>query len=130
MDYQPLNPTPTHTIILGDATAGPSLSFPRPHTRQGGPDVLRFRGIMLNATTGMVMAQGQPVMLATVEREALAALMRRAGQIVSKASLARQMHVSADEVEVRMDRLTTAMRDAGSRCLPRQVDGLGFILWP
>jgi len=84
---------------------------------------------MMNTITGLTLIHGRPARLAVRERELLAALMRRAGQIVSPAWLAAQLHASAAEIEELTARLNAALREAGASCLPRHVEGLGYVLW-
>lgn len=130
MDYMPIDAaTRANDVILSDATEGPWVSFPgrRP---LGGVEVLRYRGVMMNATTGAIAIRGRLVTLSVAERELLAALMRRAGQIVSPSWLAQQLHATTAEVEERATTLQATLREAGSATLPRKVDGLGYILWP
>lgn len=105
----------------------PGSSFPgRP--RQA-PEVLRYRGIAMNQVTGSVLIQGRPANLALQQRELLAALMRRCGQIVSPSWLASQLRVNVDEVQTLANGLTSALAEAGATCLPRRVQGLGYVLW-
>jgi DNA-binding response OmpR family regulator len=127
MDHTSFDETTiVNNAILTDVAA-PWSSFPgRP--RQG-PEVLRYRGIAMNLVTGSVLIQGRPANLALQERELLAALMRRSGQIVSSAWLASQIRVSEDEVKTLANDLTSALAEAGATCLPRRVEGLGYVLW-
>jgi two-component system response regulator QseB len=128
MDFTPIDgPTLTDDAILTDATTGPWSSFPgRP--RQGA-EVVRYRGMVMNTLTGSILVQGRPVRLAVRERELLAALMRRSGQIVSPKWLAMQIHAGIEEIDELAATLTSALREAGAQCLPRQVEGLGYVLW-
>lgn len=126
MDFASIdNSTPTDEAIF--TPASPGSSFPsRPRL---GPETLRYRGVMMNTLTGLTLVQGRPARLAVRERELLAALMRRSGQIVSPAWLAAQLHASVDEIEELAARLNAALREAGASCLPRHVEGLGYVLW-
>jgi len=126
MDYTPLDEA---TIADGAILAGnaPWSSFPgRP--RQSA-EVVRYRGMVMNTMTGSVLIHGRPAQLGMREREALAALMRRAGQIVSPRALATQLHTSVDEIDAVAVSLSKALREAGAQCLPRHVEGLGYVLW-
>lgn len=128
MDYTSIDrATLTDDAVITGASAAPGSSFPgRPRL---GPEILRYRGVVMNTITGMTLIHGRPARLAVKERELLAALMRRAGQIVSPAWLAAQLHASATEIEELADRLNAALREAGAACLPRHVEGLGYVLW-
>jgi DNA-binding response OmpR family regulator len=128
MDYTPLDPTILgDDAILTEATTGPWSSFPgRPRQSAG---VLRYRGMVMNTLTGSILVHGRPTRLATKEREMLAALMRRSGQIVSPKWLAMQLHTTIEEIDALAQALNTALCEAGAQCLPRKVEGLGYVLW-
>lgn len=128
MDYLPLDPpTLTDDAILTEATTGPWSSFPgRP---RHGAEIVRYRGMVMNTLTGSILIHGRPVRLALQERELLAALMRRSGQIVSPKWLAMQLQAGVEEVESLVAALTSTLREAGAQCLPRHVEGLGYVLW-
>ena len=127
MDYTPLDEaTLTDGAILTE-NAAPGSSFPsRP---RHSAEVVRYRGMVMNTLTGSVLVHGRPAQLGVREREALAALMRRAGQIVSPRALAAQLHTTVDEIDAVAASLTRALREAGAQCLPRRVEGLGYVLW-
>ena len=127
MDYTPLDEaTLTDGAILTENEA-PGSSFPsRP---RHSAEVVRYRGMVMNTLTGSVLVHGRPAQLGVREREALAALMRRAGQIVSPRALAAQLHTTVDEIDAVAASLTRALREAGAQCLPRRVEGLGYVLW-
>lgn len=128
MDQMPLD----ETVLTDEATpaildAKPGSSFPgRPRLSS---EVLRYRGMVMNTITGAVLVHGRPARLAQRERELLAMLMRRAGQIVTPMWLATQLRISAAEVEAIAAALTSALREAGATCLPRHVTGVGYVLW-
>lgn len=128
MDFTPIDKTTRlDDALLTQTPDAPGSSFPgRPRP---GPEVLRYRGVVMNTITGLILIQGRPARLAVKERELLAALMRRAGQIVSPKWLAEQLQASVTEIEELSARLNAALREAGASCLPRQVEGLGYILW-
>ena len=127
MDYTPFEKATLTDEAIVLEPAAPGSSFPsRPRL---GPEVLRYRGVVLNTLTGAVLVHGRPIRLAVKERALLSALMRRSGQIVSAKWLAAQVHASVDEIETLAAKLTAALREAGSQCLPRQVEGLGYVLW-
>lgn len=127
MDYTPLDPTPLmDELILSDG-ATPGSSFPS--RRRDAAGVLRYRGMVMNTLTGSILVHGRPARLAVKERELLATLMRRAGQIVSPKWLAAQLGTTIDEVDTLANALCVSLREVGAQCLPRQVQGLGYVLW-
>ena len=127
MDYTPLDPTPfMDELILSDG-AMPGSSFPG--RRRDAAGVLRYRGMVMNTLTGSLLVHGRPARLAVKERELLATLMRRAGQIVSPKWLAAQLGTTIDEVDTLANALCGSLREVGAQCLPRQVQGLGYVLW-
>ena len=127
MDYTPLDPTPLmDELILSDG-ATPGSSFPGRGRDAAG--VLRYRGMVMNTLTGSILVHGRPTRLAVKERELLATLMRRAGQIVSPKWLAAQLGTTIDEVDTLANALRGSLREAGAQCLPREVQGLGYVLW-
>ncbi|HZC05372.1 MAG TPA: hypothetical protein VE338_07000 [Ktedonobacterales bacterium] len=128
MDYMPMDPPAvTDDALLTEATSGPWTSFPgRP---RHGAEVLRYRGMVMNTLTGSILVHGRPARLAVHERELLAALMRRSGQIVSPKWLAMQLQTTVEEIDALAVALTNALREAGAQCLPRHVEGLGYVLW-
>jgi DNA-binding response OmpR family regulator len=128
MDYMPLDEAMLTDEAAPDALATkPGSSFPaRPRLSS---EVLRYRGMVMNTITGAVLVHGRPTQLALRERELLATLMRRAGQIVTPMWLATQLRISATEVEALAAALTSALREAGASCLPRHVEGVGYVLW-
>ncbi len=128
MDHMPLDEaTLTDEASAAAIAAKPGSSFPgRPSFSS---EVLRYRGMVMNTITGAVLVHGRPTRLATRERELLAMLMRRAGQIVTPMWLATQLRISAAEVESLAAALTSALREAGATCLPRHVEGIGYVLW-
>ncbi len=126
MDYTPLDEaTATDGAILTESVSGSGFAG-RPRLSA---EVVRYRGMVMNTLTGSVLVHGRPTQLGVREREALAALMRRAGQIVSLSALAAQLNTSVDEIEMVAASLTRALREAGAQCLPRHVEGLGYVLW-
>ncbi len=127
MDYTPFDKATLTDEAIALEQAAPGSSFPgRPRL---GPEVLRYRGVVMNTLTGSVLVHGRPTRLAVKERALLSALMRRSGQIVTAKWLAAQIHASVEEVEILAAKLTAALREAGSQCLPRHVEGLGYVLW-
>lgn len=90
---------------------------------------LRFGGLTFDPRTGATSWRGKTMALAVEDREVLAVLMRRAGQIVSRQSLAGLLSVSADRLDRRMLALRDSLKSAGATCLPVRVDGLGYVLW-
>lgn len=127
MDHTPLDAaTLTDETVLSE-TGRPGARLPgRP---RHDPETLRYRGVVMNTMTGAVLAHGRPVPLAVRERELLATLMRRAGQIVTLTWLATQMRISVIEVDALAARLIATLREAGATCLPRHVEGIGYVLW-
>ncbi|MDE3230017.1 MAG: winged helix-turn-helix domain-containing protein [Chloroflexota bacterium] len=127
MDHTPLDAaTLTDEAVLSE-DARPGASFP--HRPRHEPETLRYRGVVMNALSGAVLAHGRPVRLAVRERELLATLMSRAGQIVTPTWLATQMHIPATDIDALASGLISALRDAGVTCLPRHVEGIGYVLW-
>lgn len=127
MDYMPLNEAAITDEAVLPGTLSPGSSFPsRPRL---GPEVLRYRGIVMNLLTGSVLVHGRPTQLAVPHRELLAALMRRCGQIVSPMWLATQLRVNVAEIDKLAASLCEALEEAGAAALPRRVEGLGYVLW-
>ena len=90
---------------------------------------MRFGGLAIDMRTGATHWCGRAIQLSVEDRETLATLMRRAGQIVSPRSLAVTPGVTVDKLDERIERLKSALRQAGATCLPCRVDGLGYVLW-
>jgi DNA-binding response OmpR family regulator len=90
---------------------------------------MRFGGLSMDTRTGATHWCGRAIQLSVEERETLAHLMRRAGQIVDRRMLATTLGVTVDTLEDRVERLKSALRQAGATCLPCRVDGLGYVLW-
>ena len=126
MDYTPFD----EVAIPEEATLAdviPASSFPG--RRRESVEVVRYRGMVMNTFTGSILIYGRPAQLGVREREFLATLMRRAGQIVSPKWIAAQLHASVEEVDMLAVSLTSALREAGAQVLPRRVEGLGYVLW-
>lgn len=90
---------------------------------------LRFGGLSLDTLTGVVQWRGRAMPLEDDEVEVLQVLMQNAGRIVSTAQLASQLGEQLDVAEQRIRTLHGSLRVAGSKCLPRYTNGLGYILW-
>ena len=90
---------------------------------------LRFGGLSMDALTGAVTWRGALIRLPLEEREALGALMRSAGQIISSERLGAMSHLKPGTVERHMLALRMRLAEAGVTALPRMVDGLGWVLW-
>lgn len=90
--------------------------------------LLRFGGLSLDSATGAVHWRGRTLELSVPERELLGVLMRRAGQIVSRERLALTVG-RGDQIDTLVATLRGNLKAAGVTALPRQVDGLGYILW-
>src|SRR5579884_4178829 len=71
---------------------------------------LRFGGLTMDTVTGAVTWRGRSIALSVRERELLAALLRRAGQINPSERLATTLGTSARAVEEGMESLRTALR--------------------
>ena len=128
MDYTPFDPaTLMDEMILSEDSVSPGSSFPRRRREDAG--VLRYRGMVMNTLTGSILVHGRPARLAVMERKLLATLMRRAGQIVSPKCLATELGTPIDDVDALARDLCRSLREAGAQCLPRQVQGLGYVLW-
>ncbi|HEX8730650.1 MAG TPA: hypothetical protein VF725_01210 [Ktedonobacterales bacterium] len=127
MDHTPLDAATLtdEAALTGDARPGASF----PHRPRHEPETLRYRGVVMNTVTGAVLAHGRPVRLAVRERELLSMLMRRAGQIVTLTWLATQLRIPATDIDALATKLICALRDAGATCLPRHVEGIGYVLW-
>lgn len=127
MDYMPVPASvPTDETIFD---APPGSSWTRYPARKRPDSTLRYRALELDTTTGGVYVNERPVRLGAGERDLLKALMRRAGQIVSAGYLAEQSECASDEIEAHVVTLTKSLAEAGASCLPRRVEGLGYILW-
>lgn len=128
MDYTPVESLSDADESLFDAPPGSSWTRLPAKPRAEGK-TLRYRGLTIDLATGAVHLQERPVRLGTAERDLLKALMRRAGQIISASRLAEQLGVTVAEIEARVYALSTILTEAGACCLPRRVEGLGYVLW-
>lgn len=90
---------------------------------------LRFGGLTMDSATGAVSWRGRSVTLPTRERELLAALLKRAGQIVSCDRLAAMVGVSTRAVDEGIDTLRAMLKQDGISTVPTKVDGCGYVLW-
>lgn len=125
MGYTPVFDTlDTPQSLLGD-----SDSMLRRGNARAAQELLRFGGLTFDPRTGAASWCGKMLTLPVQEREALAVLMRRAGQIVSYQTLASMLGVTVDRLDRRVQALRNALKAAGARCLPVPVDGLGYVLW-
>ncbi|HEU0028414.1 MAG TPA: hypothetical protein VFQ25_14975 [Ktedonobacterales bacterium] len=128
MDYTPVESLFDPDEAMFDAPAGASWTR-LPKKRQPEGETLRYRGLAYNLATGVVILNDRQMRLAAPECDLLRALMRKAGQIVSVARLAEQLGVSVNEIEARARALSRSLADFNAPCLPRRVEGLGYILW-
>lgn len=127
MDYIPVSaPIEADEAIF---EALPGASWTRFPARKRPDTTLRYRGLEVDLVTGGAYLNERPVRLTTGERDLLQALMLRAGQIVSVADLAAQAKCAHAKVESLANSLSASLAEAGACCLPRRVDGLGYILW-
>lgn len=125
MSYTPAFDTlDTLPSLLGD-----SVSMPHRGSTLTAPEILRFGGLTFDPRTGAVNWCGKMLTLPAQEREALGVLMRRAGQILSRQTLASLLGVTVDRLDRRMQTLRHALKASGARCLPVPVEGLGYVLW-
>ena len=92
-------------------------------------EVLRFGGLSFDPRTGAASWRGKMLVLAVADREVLGVLMRRAGQILTRQSLAIMIGTTAEQLDHRMLALCEALKAVGATCLPVKVDGLGYVLW-
>lgn len=92
-------------------------------------EVLRFGGLSFDPRTGAASWRGKMLALTVADREMLSVLMRRAGQIVSRQSLASMLNTTTEQLDRRMLALRETLKAAGATCLPVKVDGLGYVLW-
>ncbi len=130
MDYTPVEPTLDMNEAIFEAPPGASWTrFPKRHRTHTESSVLRYRGLAFDLTADAVLLHERQVRLAAAERDLLKALMRRAGQIMSAVWLADQLGVTVAEIEACARSLAMTLTEAGAPCLPRRVDGLGYILW-
>jgi DNA-binding response OmpR family regulator len=128
MDYTPVESHFEPDESMFDAPPGASWTR-LPKKRQPGGETLRYRGLAYNLATGTVILNDRQMRLTAPDGDLLRALMRKAGQIVSAARLADQLGVSVIEVETRARLLARNLADFNAPCLPRRVEGLGYILW-
>jgi DNA-binding response OmpR family regulator len=91
--------------------------------------LMRFGGLAMDTRTGATQWGGRAIQLSVEERETLANLMRRAGQIVNRRTLATALNITVDKLDERIEHLRDELRQAGATCLPCRVDGLGYVLW-
>jgi len=125
MGYTPAFDTLSTTEAVADHAART-----RPADTLGGVrQILRFGGLAMDSLTGATSWRGKMVPLSLEEREVLSVLMRRAGQIVTRERLATLLGTTYDAVDRNIQDLRETLKNAGSTCLPCQVDGLGYILW-
>lgn len=125
MSYTPAFDTlDTLPSLLGD-----SASVSRKGAVRTAQEILRFGGLTFDPRTGAVSWCGKMLTLPVQEREALGVLMRRAGQILSRQTLASLLGVTVDRLDRRMQSLHHSLKASGARCLPVSVEGLGYVLW-
>lgn len=91
--------------------------------------MLRLGSLTMDTLTGVVLWRGELVSLAAEERELLALMLRRAGQILSRERLSALLGASADAVDARMAALIARLEAAGVHARPRRATGLGYVLW-
>lgn len=123
MGFSPTFDTPDMTVI-----AEADVELVRPQGKQKEHELLRFGGLTLNSMTGAAHWRGKALTLSIPERELLAELMRRAGQIVSRERLAITVG-RGDVLDERMRALKITLSAHGVTALPCEVEGLGYILW-
>lgn len=90
---------------------------------------LRFGGLSMDTITGAVTYRGAAVKLSVHERELLGAMLRRAGQIVSREQLATAIGSTEKLVDERTASLRASLKQASAPIIPCEVNGLGYILW-
>lgn len=128
MDTMPVDIPEDTDASLFDAPPGASWArMPAPQRAAG--EVLRYRGLSLDLATGEALLGERAVALSARERLLLTALMQRAGQIVSVSWLAKQVGCVESDLAAAARSLAVALSRAGKCCLPRRVEGLGYILW-
>ncbi len=92
--------------------------------------IVRRGAYALDRMTGTIEWKGETLHLRREQRELLALLLERAGQILSMDSLATLLGISSSAVETRMSSLRAQLQEYGiSMWLPRRVDGAGYVLW-
>lgn len=137
MGYEPTINAPIPLFPADEAAPPARATAPkRPTQRETGRferlgmrRPLRFGGLSLDVLTGVVHVRGKAVSLDEDELETLQVLMENAGRIISTTHLASQLNERPDVAEQRIRALHAALRLAGSKCLPRYTNGLGYILW-
>jgi DNA-binding response OmpR family regulator len=90
---------------------------------------LRFGGLSMDSATGAVTYLGHAINLPVQERELLGTLLRRAGQIVSCERLAVTINVTTSTVDKHMASLKENLKRGGASTYPREVSGIGYVLW-
>ncbi|MEO7002167.1 MAG: hypothetical protein ABI068_10095 [Ktedonobacterales bacterium] len=132
MDYMPVLDAATQEVTL-DRSAPvllDTISAIRPlRTVRAPHDVRRFRGLVVDLVTGDAQWRSEHIPMGKPERELLAALMRCAGQFISRAQLAAHLRITPAQVDQRADALCAALRAAGAGCRPHYAEGVGYILW-
>ena len=128
MDYTPVESLFDPDEAMFDAPPGASWTR-LPKRRQPEGQTLRYRGMAYNLDTGVVALNDRQMRLAAPECDLLRALMHKAGQIISASRLADQLGVTVAEVEARIRALSRSLADFNAPCMPRRVEGLGYILW-
>lgn len=114
------------TVDTPEALLGGHLDISRARASH---EVLRFGGLAFDPRTGAASWRGKMLALSVEDREVLGVLMRRAGQIVSRTSLASMLAMPTERLDRRMLALREALKAAGVCCLPVKVDGLGYVFW-
>jgi DNA-binding response OmpR family regulator len=119
-------PAATQDAVAGEpfAERASQLARSRPARR-----VLHVGGFTMDVVTGAVNWRGRRLALPIEERELLAVLLRRAGQILSVEHLARLLNSRTEAVDRRMAALARALEAEGIQARPRRADGLGYIFW-
>lgn len=94
------------------------------------PSILEVNGVCLNAETREAVCDGVPVNITPVEFEILQILMRSAGQIVTKAELARTLDAKGanpfkGSLDVQVNQLKSKL-ERGRRLI-RIVESAGYV---
>lgn len=124
MGFSPAFDTPDTGAVITETR----VEVLRPLSAQVQRTVLRFGGLTLDTATGAAHWSGKALTLSVAEREMLGVLMRRAGQIVSRERLTMVVGRS-DLLDERIRGLRETLKASGVTALPREVSGLGYILW-
>ncbi len=117
-----------YAVLSDDAAAAQiGLADSTPLMRR--PKLLRVGSYTMDLISGAVRWRGEPLRLGLEERELLAIMLQRAGQILSCERLASMLGTTVEAAEARLATLREKLQADGVTWLPRKVNGCGYILW-